>query len=390
MSYTQSFVLFGYTLTRTFFMTFIPFDLEHTQSRWEQVVDYNLTESGVHPIRLDELLGDTAGIDDLLGTEIGYPHVNGNPELREHIANLYDGTALENVIVTVGAAEANNIIMQTLMEPGDELLTQIPTYKQVWGLAKNSGYTVREFCLQPEKNWALDLEALEAGVTDKTKIIAVVNPNNPTGYIMTEAEMDAVVRAADKVGAWILADEVYRGAERVQDEEAASFIGRYEKVLAVGSMSKGYALPGLRLGWIVGPANTVDDIWRRHEYTTITASKLSNLLAAHALSPAVRPRLINRTREYIRNGFPVLESWMTGQEGLFSWTPPQASAVTFVHYHLDINSTELMEILCREARVFVGAGDSFGMDHHFRIAFGQERSVLEEAFSRIENTLKSI
>ena len=167
-------------------MTFIPFDLEHTQSRWEQVVDYNLTESGVHPIRLDELLGDTAGIDDLLGTEIGYPHVNGNPDLREHIANLYDGTALENVIVTVGAAEANNIIMQTLMEPGDELLTQIPTYKQVWGLAKNSGYTVREFCLQPEKNWALDLEALEAGVTDKTKIIAVVNPNNPTGYIMTE------------------------------------------------------------------------------------------------------------------------------------------------------------------------------------------------------------
>ncbi|SVD31344.1 uncharacterized protein METZ01_LOCUS384198, partial [marine metagenome] len=235
-----------------------------------------------------------------------------------------------------------------------------------------------------------DVDALNAGVTDKTKIIAVVNPNNPTGYIMTEEEMDAIVGAADRVGAWILADEVYRGAERIQEKEAASFIGRYEKVLAVGSMSKGYALPGLRLGWIVGPPDTVENIWRRHEYTTITASKLSNFLAAYALSPNVRPRLIRRTREYIRNGFPVLESWLSGQDGLFSWTPPQASAVTFVRYHLDVNSTDLMEVLCREARVFVGAGDSFGMDYHFRIAFGQERSVLEEAFSRIENTLKSL
>ena len=134
----------------------------------------------------------------------------------------------------------------------------------------------------------------------------------------------------------------------------------------------------------------VDDAWRRHEYTTITAGMLSNLLATHALSPKVRPRLLKRTRDYIRNGFPVLEAWMNTQDGLFSYTPPQASAVAFIRYHLDINSTELMERLCREASVFVGAGDSFGMDHHLRIAFGQEREVLEEAFSRIEKTLASI
>lgn len=372
-------------------VTFTPFDLEYTQSVWEQKVDFNLTESGVHPMRLDELLGqDGELVSKILGTEINYPHVNGNPALRENIASLYDGAGVENVLVTVGAAEANNVIMQTLMRPGDELLTQTPTYMQVWGIANNAGHTVRSFRMDPDRGWALDLDELAAGVTDHTRVIAVVNPNNPTGYIMSDAEMDAIVAAADRVGAWILADEVYRGAERLRDDETPSFFGRYDKVLALGSTSKAYGLPGLRIGWIVGPAEMVDDAWRRHEYTTITAGMLSNLLATHALSPEVRPRLLQRTRDYIRNGFPVLEEWMGTQDGLFTYTPPQASAVAFIRYHLDINSTELMERLCREASVFVGAGDSFGMDHHLRIAFGQEREVLEEAFSRIEKTLASI
>ena len=296
----------------------------------------------------------------------------------------------KNVLVTVGAAEANLVILQTLLEPGDEIATLTPTYKQAWGLALNSGNKVRPFHLRPENGWALDIDDLNAQVNEKTKIIAIVNPNNPTGYIMTEAEMEAIVNAADRVGAWILADEVYAGAERLREEQTPSFYGRYDKVLALGSMSKAYGLPGLRVGWIVGPAEMVDDIWRRHEYTTITATMLSNHLAAHALSPEVRPRLIKRTRDYIRKGYPILEAWMEEQEGLFSYTPPMASAVTFVRYHLDINSTELMEILCRDASVFVGAGDSFGMDQHLRIAFGQEKAVLDEAFARISRTIADL
>jgi aspartate/methionine/tyrosine aminotransferase len=371
-------------------MQFAPFDLEYTQSIWEQKVDINLTESGVHPIRLDDLLGDDKDkLATLLATEINYPDVNGIPQLRENIAALYEGAGVENVLVTVGAAEANNIAIQTLLEPGDELATQAPTYKQVWGLAQNKGCDVKPFLLLPDEAWRLDTDGLVAQVTEQTRMIAICNPNNPTGHIMTGDEMDAVVAAADRVGAWILADEVYRGAERVQEEETPSFYGRYDKVLAIGSMSKAYGLPGLRVGWVVGPADTVDDMWRRHEYTTITASMLSNILAAYALSADVRPRLIARTREYIRNGFPVLEEWMAQQDGLFSCTPPQASAVSFVRYHLDMNSTELMEKLCREASVFVGAGDSFGMDHHLRVAFGQDPGVLRDAFARMEKTLQS-
>lgn len=371
-------------------MQFANFDLEYTQSIWEQRVDINLTESGVHPMRLDELLdGDANKLAELLASEINYPHVNGIPELRDNIAALYDGASVENVLVTVGAAEANNIVTQMLMQPGDEMACLSPTYKQVWGIALNHGHRVRPFHLSPEDRWALDVDEMNLQVTDKTRVIAVVNPNNPTGHIMTDVEMDAVVAAADRVGAWILADEVYRGAERLREDETPSFYGRYDKVLAVGSMSKAYGLPGLRVGWVVGPPDAVDDIWRRHEYATISASMLSNELAAYALSPVVRPRLIERARNYIRNGYPVLQEWMDRQQGLFSYTPPEASAVTFIRYHLDINSTELMEKLCREASVFIGAGDAFGMDHHLRIAFGQEKVVLEDAFGRIQQTLES-
>lgn len=370
-------------------MAFTPFDLEYSQSVWEQKVDINLTESGVHPIRLDELLdGDAGMLSELMSTEINYPHVNGNPELREYIAGLYPGADTENVLVTVGAAEANNIIMQTLLRTGDEIACQTPTYKQVWGIAENAGHVVRPFHLRPDQAWALDVDDLNRQVTDRTRIVAVVNPNNPTGHILREHEMDAIVDAAERVGAFILADEVYRGAERLREDETPTFFGRYDKVLAVGSMSKAYGLPGLRVGWLVGPPATVDDIWRRHEYTTITAGMLSNRLAAHALSPAVRPRLVARARDYIRTGYPILQAWMDSQDGLFTYTPPEASAVTFIRYHLSINSTELMETLCRDAGVFVGAGDSFGMDHHLRIAFGQDKAVLEDAFARIQKTLE--
>jgi aspartate/methionine/tyrosine aminotransferase len=219
-------------------------------------------------------------------------------------------------------------------------------------------------------------------VTPKTKLIAVCNPNNPTGYILTEAEMDAIVATADRVGAWILADEVYRGAERSTDDETLSFYGRYDKVVAVGSMSKAYGMPGLRVGWVVGPPDTLDDIWARHEYITISATMLSNKLTAIALSPEVRPGILQRTRNYIRNGFPVLQQWMDEHENTFSFTPPQAAAICFVRYHLAINSTELADRLRKEKSVLMVPGDHFGMDNFLRISFGLPHDYLTAALDR--------
>ena len=137
----------------------------------------------------------------------------------------------------------------------------------------------------------------------------VTNPNNPTGAVLSPEAMDEIVTAAERAGAWLLVDEVYVGAE-VQGPETPSFWGRYERVIVTGSLSKAYGLPGLRIGWAVGPVSTLDDIWARHEYVTISATMLSNHLAATALSPQVRPRLLRRARSLIRDGFPVLESWV--------------------------------------------------------------------------------
>ena len=370
---------------------FQPFLMERMMSKFEQDVEYNLSESGAHPVLLGELLSnDPDRINSLLSTELTYPHVNGVPELRENIAALYDGAGPQNVLVTVGAAEANYITTRTLLSAGDEIVIMLPNYMQIWGIAWNHGLKVKAFHLREQNGWAPDLDELDAVVTANTRLIAVCNPDNPTGYILSEAEMDAIVAVAERVGAWILADEVYGGAERLTDEQTPSFYGRYDKVVAMGSLSKAYGLPGLRIGWAVGPEDTLDDIWARHEYTTISATMLSNKLAAIALSPEVRPTLIERTRQYIRRGYPVLQEWMESHGDTFSLCPPQAAAIAFVRYHLDINSTEFTERLRKEKSVLIVPGDHFGMDKFVRISYGLPHSYLVLALDRIHELIAEI
>ena len=370
---------------------FQPFAKERWMSKFEQDVEFNLTESNVHPMSLSELLSDDPDyINHLLATDLDYPHVNGIPELRENIAALYDGATADNVLVTVGAIEANYNAIRTLLAAGDEIVMMLPNYMQIWGIAKNNNFRLRTLHLLEENGWAPDLDELQEKVTKNTKLIAVCNPNNPTGYILTENEMDAIVNAAERVGAWILADEVYNGTERLINDQTPSFYGRYDKILAVGSMSKAYGLPGLRIGWVLGPIDTIDNIWARHEYTTISATMLSNKLAAIALSPKVRPRIIKRTRKFIRNGYLVLQSWMDNHKNTFSFIPPQAAAILFLRYHLDINSTEFAERLRKEKNVLIIPGDFFGMDKFLRIGFGLPQDYLTQALSRIHELIMEL
>ena len=368
-------------------MGFLPFELERTMSEWENVVDYNLSESGAHPATLRQLLAGDEDIEDLLATKLNYPQVDGTLDLRERIAALYAGATPDNVLVTVGCAEANLITIETLLAPGDEMIVMIPNYLQIWGIGHNRGYRVNTFHLDESRGWAPNLDELDDTLTDETKLIAVCNPNNPTGAILTEREMDRIVAAADRVGAWLLADEVYSGAERLTDEQTPSFWGRYDKVLAMNSLSKAYGLPGLRIGWVVAPTETRNDIWRRHEYTTISATMLSNKLAAVALSPEVRPRLIQRARDFVRAGFSILEEWLEQHQGTFSLVPPQAAAIAFPRYHLDVGSTDLVDRLIRQKSVLVAAGEHFGIDHHLRISYGLPPDYLRPALDRIHELI---
>lgn len=371
--------------------SFVPFEMERMMSRFEQDVDFNLSESGVHPVTLQSLLSrEPNALEDLLGTEINYPHVNGIPELRENIALTYDGATCESVLVTVGAIEANYLAIRSILNPGDEIVVMLPNYMQIWGIAQNHRLDVRTFSLLEDQGWAPDLDELESRLTSHTKLIAVCNPNNPTGRALTAAEMDRIVELAGRHDSWLLADEVYRGAERCADQITPSFFGRYEKVIAIGSMSKAYGLPGLRIGWAAAPKHILDEMWARHEYIAISATILSNKLATIALQPETRCWLLDRTRKYIRSGFPVLQQWIDDHPGLFSLTPPDASAVAFLRYDLDVNSSRLVERLHSEKSVLIVPGDHFGLDHHIRISFGLPHEYLVSGLAQIAGLIEEI
>jgi aspartate/methionine/tyrosine aminotransferase len=375
-------------MTTTTAREFAPFLLEEWQSRYEQTVRFNLADSGVQPVTIRELLAPEQ-IERLLDLPIHYPEVNGTHALRSLIAAPYAGATAEHVLVTVGAAEANQIVCQTLLDPGDQVVVMEPGYRQVWGLAHNLGCEVRSFPLDPERGWRPDLEALERAATGSTRLIALVNPNNPTGAILTPAEMARIAEVARRTGAWLLADEVYIGSERL-GEPTPSFWGMAERVIVVGSTSKAYGLSGLRLGWAVAAPALIEELWRRHEYATIATSAPSMLLAEAALEQATRARLIARQRDLIRSGWGQLEAWTTRHSQLVSVVPPQATALAFVRYHAPLPSVEVAERLRQDGDVLVAPGACFGVEGHLRITHGLRPDYIAEALERIAGVLRRI
>src|SRR6185312_14391504 len=362
-------------------MNFQNFDLEYFQSQWERTVEINLADSSVKCANVSDLLAGE-GPRPLLELPLYYPEVNGTALLRERIAALYPNASAVNVLVTVGAAQANWMVCSTLLEPGDEVIVVSPGYRQVWGLAKNAGCRVKETQLRRENNWRLDVCELESLSTAKTKLISIVNPNNPTGSILTPEEMRRIVSICQKTGAWLHADEVYRGTELAVDE-TPSFWGMYERVICVNSMSKAYGLAGLRIGWAIAPPEMVEELWRRHEYAVIAAAGPSMKLAEIALQPAKRKMLLDRQRRLSREGHAVLEQWVRGQAGRFSVSKAVATSIAFVGYNFDMPSAELADHIRRKASVLVAPGGYLGTENHLRITVGYEPEKVRKALDRI-------
>jgi aspartate/methionine/tyrosine aminotransferase len=362
-------------------MNFHNFDLEYFQSEWERTVEINLADSSVKCANVSDLL---AGKDPrpLLELPLYYPEVNGTTLLRERVAALYPNASAANVLVTVGAAQANSMVCSTLLEAGDAVIVVSPGYRQVWGLAKNAGCRVKETQLRPENNWRLDLDELESLAGPKTKLISIVNPNNPTGSILTPEEMARIVSICQKTGAWLHADEVYRGTELAGDE-TPSFWGMYERAICVNSMSKAYGLAGLRIGWAVASPEMVEELWRRHEYAVIAASGPSMKLAEIALPPAKRKMLLDRQKKLSREGHEVLENWVQTQEGRFSVSRAVATSIAFVRYNFDMPSVELADHIRRKASVLVAPGAYLGTENHLRITVGYEPEKVKAALERI-------
>jgi aspartate/methionine/tyrosine aminotransferase len=365
------------------------FEMERLQSTWENRVRFNLSESSVHPMSVRELAPDADFLAQLLDTPLIYNQSNGTDELRATIAAHYPGATPDNVEVTNGGSEANFVSIYSMLEPGDEVVIILPNYQQIWGLTRSLGMVVNEVRLCEERGWALDLAALEDSASARTRMIVVCNPNNPTGAILTTGEMEAIVTAAARSGAWILADEIYQGSER-SGEMTPTFYGKYDRVIITNGLSKAYGLPGLRIGWIVAPADVIARMWSYHDYTTIAPGTLSDTLARIALAPEGRARCLERTRGICRHNFPLFRSWMEARGALFRMVDPKAGAIAYVRYNLEANSTQLMRQLLEEKSVLIVPGDHFGMDHYLRIGYGPPPEYLKEALDRINEILESI
>src|SRR5262245_26239153 len=366
-----------------------PFLMERMQSVWENRVPHNLSESGVHPMTVAELLEAGAGAGDrgasgdaLLATRLAYVQSNGSDALRAAIAALYPGTRADEVVVTNGTAEANYISVWHLVEPGDEVVLMLPNYMQIWGVLRGQHATVVPLRLREESGWNLDPAEVAAAVTRRTRLIAVCNPNNPTGSVLSAEAMAAVVDAAAASGAWILSDEVYRGAER-DGVETRTFRGLYDRLLVTAGLSKAYGLPGLRIGWVVGPAPVVAELWGRKDYLTIAPGAVSESLARLALAPKARGRILARTRGILNANFPVLERWVGERAAALTMVPPRAGAIAWMRYGWRIGSLELIARLRDEQGVLVVPGAHFGMDGHLRIGFGNEPADLAEGLARV-------
>ena len=371
------------------------FSLERFQSIWENRVAWNVSESGVQPLRVSELVNTTVLHDALLEQELGYPQTNGTVELRETIAGMYPGATPDHIQVTNGGSEANCVLLMRLVEPGDEIVCLTPNYMQGAGLVRGLGATVRPWRLRAvertdhaDPTWGVDLDELKALVTAKTRAIFLCNPNNPTGARLDHRTLDEVCRIASAVGAWVIDDEIYRGAEREADDTPTVW-GRYERAVVTSGLSKAYGLPGLRIGWAVAPPALVADLWSIHDYTTIAPGGINDRLARIALEPSRRATLLARTRGIIRANYPLVKRWIERQDGL-SHIAPEAGAIVFVRHTHPLRSSDLTERLREERSVLVAPGDFFDMDGYFRIGFGSDPRHLESALSLIGEFLSSV
>ena len=364
------------------------FDMERMQSTWENIVDYDMSESGVRPLTLRELVEMGFDLEAFLDLPLGYSQSNGTIELRERIAAHYPGATVDHIEVTNGTSEANYLVALSQLRPGDAVAMELPNYMQMPGVARSLGATVGTFRLRQDSNWEPDWNEFEQAVTPQTRLLYLSNPNNPTGAVLSDAAMRRIVLRCEETGTWILADEVYLGAE-IDRDRTRSFWGMSERVIVTSGLSKAYGIPGVRIGWLVGPPALAADCWTQHDYITIGPNTMSDRIARVAVEPANRERCYARTREILRRNLPIARQWISGFEGLLSWREPQAGAIALLRYHADVPSVTLAERVRRNRSTLIVPGAHVGLEGYLRIWLGGREDFLREGLGRIGEELWS-
>ncbi|MBF8185350.1 aminotransferase [Nonomuraea sp. K274] len=360
-------------------MKIAPFGVEQWMNEYETRCTHNLAETCVESLTVAQLL-DLAGHGDsllrqLLPLKLTYGAIEGSDRLRSAVAALYDRQAAGNVMIAHGAVGANHLVHLTLVEPGDRVVSVLPTYQQHYSIPESIGADVRLLRLREENAWLPDLEELAALVDGGAKLVAINNPNNPTGSLMDRAFLEQVVRICDHAGAWLLCDEVYRGIDQADPGTTVSVADLYERGISTGSMSKAFSLAGLRLGWVVGPTLLIHELSVHRDYNTISVGMVDDLLASVALESA--PAILDRNRALTRANLATLSDWVEAQPQI-SWVKPQGGTTALLRHDMPMTSRQLCVRLIEETGVMLTPGSAMSMEGYLRIGYANNPAVLAD------------
>ena len=361
-----------------------PFGVELWMNEWETRCEWNLAETCVESLTVDQLLQlsgkNDSDLADLLPMKLTYGAIEGSDRLRQAIAGLYEGAAASNIIVTHGTIGANMLVHRILLGRADHMIAVVPTYQQHYSIPASIGADVQHLQLSEADDWLPDPDALRAMVTPQTKLIALTNPNNPTGALIDRALMAQIVAIAREVDAWVLCDEVYRGTDQQGDGLTASVADLYEKGISTASMSKAFSLAGLRLGWVVGPEALIEDIMKHRDYDTISVGMIDDHFAALALEH--KSRLLARAHQITRGNLAILSDWVETTPGI-TWVKPRSGTTALLKYDLDRPSRALCVDLLQETGVLLTPGSALHMEGYLRIGYANNPAILKEGLARL-------
>lgn len=367
------------------------FAVEIWMNEYETTCSHNLAETCVRSLSIDQLLDISGRRDEILAelgqTRMTYGPIPGSDRLRSLVASLFEKQTAANVVITHGAIGANALVHETVVEPGDRVISIRPNYQQHYSIPASYGAEVNELWLSQADDWLPDLDELDRLATPDTKLIALTNPNNPTGSLMDEPMLARIVDIARRCGAWILADEVYRGIDQHGDGTMVSVADLYERGISTGSMSKPFGLAGLRLGWIVCPEDLLEAVSIHRDYNTISVGRIDDLFASVALEH--KDTLLDRGRRITRTNLAILERFMARRDDL-DWVKPNAATVTMIRYRHDLPSYEFCRRLLSETGVMFMPGDAFGIPQTFRIGFADDEATLEAGLDRFGQFLDGL
>ena len=365
-----------------------PFGVEIWMNEWETKCEWNLAETCVESLTISELLAlagkNEASLSELMTMKMTYGAIEGSDRLRAAIATLYAHQEVGNVVVTHGAIAANMLVHKTLVETGDRVVSVVPTYQQHYSIPASIGAEVHHLQLREENGFLPDLEELRALALPGTRLIAINNPNNPTGSLMNEAMLQEIVEIARSTGAWILCDEVYRGTNQEGSGMTVSIADIYEKGISTASVSKAFSLAGLRLGWIAAAKELIEKVSRHRDYDTISIGIIDDHFATMALEN--KQRVLERSQSITRNNLEVLEAWVDAQPRI-SWVKPRSGTTALLKYDLPMDSRDFCISLLEETGVMFTPGSALGMEGYIRIGYANTPSILKEGLARTSQFL---